>query len=92
MHGGRLISFVLVAHALLTTAYICYQPSHTGATSHTLHKQALHHIIISFLCMEDVIGAGLWYSAVHNWSPGFARCQKFTPQPPVLHLAMALPY
>jgi hypothetical protein len=36
-HGGRLISVVVVAHALLTTACICY---YTGAMSHTLHKQA----------------------------------------------------
>jgi hypothetical protein len=42
MHSGRLISVVVVAHDLLTTAYICY---YTGATSHLLHKQALHHIL-----------------------------------------------
>jgi hypothetical protein len=42
MHGGRLISVVVVAHTLLTTACICY---YTGARSHTLHKQALHHIL-----------------------------------------------
>jgi hypothetical protein len=45
MRGGRLISFVVVAHALLTTACICY---YTGATSHTLHKQALYHILFQY--------------------------------------------
>jgi hypothetical protein len=40
MHSGRLISVVVIAHALLT-ACICY---YTGVTSYTLHKQALYHI------------------------------------------------
>jgi hypothetical protein len=66
MHGGRLISFVLVAHALLTTACICYN---TSATSHTLHKQALYHTLFPhatrYWCWSIVlVGAGSLLSSL----------------------------
>jgi hypothetical protein len=80
MHGGRLISFVVVAHALLTTACICY---YTGATSHTLHKQALHYVLFPYekcyWCwyVEVVVGAESFVSSL------FCAAEfEFAPSPP----------
>jgi hypothetical protein len=53
---GRLISVVVGAHALLTTACICYA---SGATPHTLHKQALHYILF-----QDVKRCWCWSTVV----------------------------
>jgi hypothetical protein len=53
--GPNRYIFVVVAHALLT-ACICY---YTGAKSHTLHKQALHHILFPY-----AKGHWCWYVVV----------------------------
>jgi hypothetical protein len=86
MHGGRLISFVVVEHTLLTTACICY---YTGATSHTLHKQALHHILFPYAkgywCWHVVVvvGAGSFVTSLSCALP-LSLGLKFAPCPPAL--------
>jgi hypothetical protein len=81
MHNGRLISFVVVAHALLTTACICY---YTSATSYTLHKQALYYILFPY-----AKGYWCWYVVVVVGAGSFAP-SLFCALPAAAELEFAL--